>query len=240
MVIFAGPDPAVVGHRGAPREVAENTLASFLAAIDRGADWVELDARRCADGVVVHHDAVTSDGTPVVEQSLAELAARGIPTLHEVLTALPTEVGIDIELKNLPGEPDYDEAEQRLGDAVAELVAGDRGRPLLVSSFNPEAVEPLRGTGVGIGLLTTGWMRLDAAVRVARELGFDVVCPHDSSPGLADDPAAAVAEAHGAGLELLVWTVDDPQRARELAAAGVDAICTNDPAAVAEVLRRRS
>lgn len=222
--------PALVGHRGAPRRARENTVASFLAAADEGASWVELDVRRTADDMVaVIHDAVTPDGRPVVEQSAEELARKGVPDLAGVLPELPSWLGVDVECKNLPGDPDYDE-DQRLAGMVADVLADHRrrsARPLLLSSFNPvllEAAGP-RLAGVPIGLVHSDGLTVAAGIELAGEFGAAVLCPHVDSVDL---DVEAVAAAHAAHLAVMVWTVDDPATARTLAAAGVDAICTND------------
>jgi glycerophosphoryl diester phosphodiesterase len=77
----------VIGHRGAPLVAAENSVASFRAASDAGADGVELDVRRTADGgFAVHHDAHLADGRPVVTLGRAELS-RDIPDLDAALEA---------------------------------------------------------------------------------------------------------------------------------------------------------
>jgi glycerophosphoryl diester phosphodiesterase len=94
---------AIIGHRGAPRETPENTLASFRRAFELGADAIELDVRLSRDGApIVMHDATlerTTDGADSVSQrTLAQLKRldagswfdpkfRGerIPTLEEAL-----------------------------------------------------------------------------------------------------------------------------------------------------------
>lgn len=231
--------PALVGHRGAPRRARENTVESFLAAAEEGATWVELDARRTADDMVaVIHDPVTPDGRPVVEQSVEELAGKGVLDLAAVLAQLPPGLGVDVECKNLPGEPDYDE-DQRLADMVAAVVAEDlgrAGRQLLVTSFNPllllAAAPQLQG--IPTGLLHGDGLTVAAGIELAGELGAAVLCSHVDSVDL---DAEAVAAAHTAGLAVMIWTVDDAATAASLAAAAVDAICTNDPAGVREALR---
>lgn len=226
--------PVVMGHRGAPTVAPENTPASFTAAAEAGASWVELDARRSADGqVVVHHDAFTEDGQPVVALTLAALRERGVWGLADVLDGLPRGLGVDVELKNLPGEPDYDE-----DDELAALVAshvGQAGRPTMVSSFNPLTLQSAcaRLPHVSGGQLTTSTLPVEAGIEAALEVGADVYCPHADTVGL----EGAVPVAHDAGLAVLVWTVDDPERARALAGAGVDALCTNEPALLVAALR---
>src|SRR5680860_1070436 len=130
--------PAVVGHRGAPHRARENTVASFLAAASEGATWVELDARRSGDGVVVvHHDPVTADGRPVVEQAASELAAKGVADLAGVLAQLPPWLGVDVECKNLPGEPDYDEQQHRVERADQQTSPGRPGCCTATRSRSP-------------------------------------------------------------------------------------------------------
>lgn len=230
MFRFSQSSPAVVGHRGAPRVAPENTSESFRAAADAGASWVELDARRTADGqVVVIHDPVTSDGVPVVSRTLADARAAGLESLAEVLAALPPGLGADIELKNLPGEPDYDD-EQRLAALVAEALVPLMGsRPLVASSFHPLALVAVRERlpELPLGLLTVPTLALSSGIDLALEFGADAVFAHVSAPDLSP---VVIADAHERGLAVMVWTVDDLGEARRLAEAGVDALCTNDPA----------
>lgn len=225
-----GLAPALVGHRGAPVAAPENTPDSFAAAAAAGATWVELDARLAADGtVVVHHDPTLPDGRALIGLESAACRAAGVWTLRDVLARLPAGLGVDLEIKNFPGEPDHDES-MRVVAACAAVVAAATARPLLISSFNPLVLMAAAAEGFDAprGLLTVG-LALAGAVDAAVELGCAAVCPHHSSAGLDAD---GVAGAHGEGLALLVWTVDDPDRACALVRAGADAVCTNDPATI--------
>jgi glycerophosphoryl diester phosphodiesterase len=242
--LAAADPPAVVGHRGAPHAAPENTPAAFAAAVAAGATWVELDVRRSADGLlVVHHDAATADGRPLIARTAAELSDLGLADLATVLAGLPPGIGVDIEVKNFPGEPDYDDMHQvaaLLGDLLGSLPRGAGGdRPLLTSSFNPETVAALaeRLPAVPAGLLHGPTLDVAGAAELAQEFGARALCPHFAADGL---DAAGLAAAHDLGLSVLVWTVDEPDRARDLAGAGVDAICTNDPAAIVAALRPES
>lgn len=237
MPIFASV-PVVVGHRGAPRRAAENSLAAFCAAAEDGATWVELDARRTADGrLAVIHDPVDAQGRAVIEQTAAELAAQGIALLDEILEALPAGLGVDIELKNLPGEPDFDE-EQRLAALVVDVLRPLRGtRPVVVSSFNPMARQAVRDAlgDVLVAQLIPPGMSLTEGIELSVQFGgADGVFPHGSAPDL---DAVTVTAAHERGLSVMVWTVDDPVDALLLVRAGVDAVCTNDAAAIVAALR---
>src|SRR3954469_14433888 len=78
--------PLVLGHRGASAAAPENTVAAFARARELGADGVELDVRRSADGVlVVHHDPDLRDAGPIKAMTLAELRATqpDLATLEE-------------------------------------------------------------------------------------------------------------------------------------------------------------
>lgn len=230
----ASSAPVIVGHRGAPVTEQENTTASFAAAADAGAEWVELDVRRSASGSpVVHHDPCTSDGQAVRDQDDAALASMGILRLEEVLVQLPGGLGVDVEVKNSPGEPDYDETDDLVGPVASALRRF--GDMKMASSFNPTTVTTLATVlpEVPVGLLTAPGFTVAEGVAMAGEVGAHVLCCHVDAPDLA---AQAVERAHEAALDVMVWTVDDPERVRRLAAVGVDALCTNDPASARRVL----
>ncbi|MCZ7524998.1 MAG: glycerophosphodiester phosphodiesterase [Acidimicrobiia bacterium] len=231
----------VLAHRGACREAPENTLEAFRIARAVGADGVELDVRRTAEGaLVVHHDAEAVGLGALHERSLDELrAARPeIPTLEEALDELAGLL-VNVEIKNLPGDADFDEHDG-VARAVVELLHGRDGRDrVLVSSFNLGTVDRVHALGPEVA---TGWLTLLGldpldAVPVAAGRGHRALHPDDRSlPGPV--LGAVVERAHGLGLSVHVWTVDDPERVRELSAAGIDAVITNEPAGALRVLGR--
>ena len=234
---FARP-PVVVGHRGAPEHAPENTPASFIAAAEIGARWVELDARRSADGwAVCHHDAHTPDGVPVVARTAEELALVGVWSLPAVLDALPAGLGVDVEVKNAPGEPDFDEDDQLVEAVAAAVQPHWDQRPWMSSSFNPVTVAALTVAlpDVPAGLLHLATFDVQRAVSVAAEYGATVLCPQEGAAGLDSE---GVEFCHRQGFAVFVWTVDDLDVAARLASTGVDAICTNRPDAVAATLAR--
>ena len=226
-----GPHPVVVGHRGVRRPgVLENTPEAFALASQAGAEWVELDARRSAEGVAVcYHNGRTPDRVPVVEQNVEQLAElHGICTLAEALSSLADGLGANIEVKNLPGEPDYDVDDGIVATVLADVerLAGDR--PLLFSSFNPLTVTALRQSrpDAAIGLIHWRSLALEDSVPIALEYGASALVPELGAVGL---DAGGVAAIHEAGLEVMVWTVNEVDTVRQLASAGVDAVCTDDP-----------
>lgn len=230
-------NPAIIGHRGAPFRAPENTPESFAAAAKAGAQWVELDVRRSRDAtLIVHHDSRTRDGVPLIELDAVALAERGTWALDDVLVRLPPGLGLNIEVKNVPGEPDYDD-EQRIVGLLTDLLGPVVGqRPLLMSSFNPRTVQALAASlaGVHAGLLHGPGIRVNAATELALQVGAGVLCAHLHAQSL---DAKTVSAVHNAGLAVMVWVVDDPTDAVRLADAGVDALCTNDPERLVSALR---
>jgi Glycerophosphoryl diester phosphodiesterase len=102
--------PLVLAHRGACKRAPENTIEAFRLAAELGADGVELDARRTADGViVVSHDPVIEGFGLLVEHPFATLRAEvpSVPTLEEVLALLTgtLDLLVNIEIKCFPTSP---------------------------------------------------------------------------------------------------------------------------------------
>lgn len=237
--------PAIVAHRGASARFPENTLESFLAAIQAGADLVELDVRLTADDVpVVLHDldlSRTTDGSgPVHLVSLEELkrldASGGggprmeIPTLQEALVALSGRVGVDVEIKNMPGEPSFDSPREAVVERTLGLIEETRFEGVIVlSSFNPSSIERAkqRRPDIPTGFITTATVDPWAALGYARTGGHDLVLPQ--APALFEAGRSFIQAAHGDGIRVGTWTVDDPEAVERLFAMGVDAIATNDP-----------
>jgi glycerophosphoryl diester phosphodiesterase len=239
---------AVIGHRGASAIEAENTLPAFEAAIAAGADAVEFDVRTTADGiVVVMHDADvarTTDGKGLVHdlrlEELKRLRIRTaagdeteVPTLEEVLACVTGRAGVDIELKNIPGEPDFDPNAESLAEATISAVhrAGFIGTVLL-SSFNPFSLARVReiAPDISTGLLCDPSVSARAALGFSMEQGHDWVLPFVDRLREAGD--GFTTNIHDAGLLVGTWVVDDPEIAVSLMRADVDAIATNEPAAL--------
>ncbi len=229
---------AVHAHRGSPDPVAgirENTLAAFARARRLGADGVELDVRLTRDGALaVHHDPVVPGVGAVADLARAELPEH-VPLLGEVLEAC-ADFSVNIEIKNLPGEPGYDPRE-RLAAAVAELViTTGRGATVVVSSFWPETLDAVRRSGPAIptGLLVAPWF--DPVDAVAAALARGCTALHPAAPLVSGE---LVAEAHAAGLSVAAWTVNDTDSLRAMEGLGVDRVITDDVPRALSALGRR-
>jgi len=215
---------SVIAHRGAPRLARENTIEAFTAAVGVGAAGIELDARRTADLVlVVHHDAHVA-GRPLIEQTAADLP----PWIPTVVAALDACAGafVNVEIKNDPGEPDFDPDETVAAEVIAEL--GRRSEApenWLISSFRRETVDRCRALNPAI---PTAWLTVNQVT--ADEIESLVAAGHAAvHPWVPTVDRGLIERCHAAGLQVNTWTCNDPVRAIELAGWGIDGICTDEP-----------
>jgi glycerophosphoryl diester phosphodiesterase len=222
----------VWGHRGSRTPGPENTPYAVRAALAAGAHGCEVDVRRTADGVLVCcHDPVAA-GLTLVDATAAQLAAVGVPELAEVLAAAPGR--LVLEVKNVPGEPDFTPeaaTAQLLVAALPELRDRAGGaKDLLISSFDPAALDIAKAAGWATGLLTLPGVRVQDGLAYAIDAGYTELHAHLS---MITEPAAAV---HDAGLRLVGWTVVTPRQAKQALQLGVDAVICDDPAEVIAAL----
>jgi len=230
----------IIAHRGASADRPENTRDAFLEAARQGADWVELDVRAAADGgLIVHHDAWYHDQR-TVWSTPTDARPRGVLVLDEALDACREvrPMGVNVEIKNLPGDLGDAGAAHTVvvADAVVDLLARRAAagidEEVLVTSFDPATIDRVRDLGgPPTGQLVVDVRALPGAVASTARRGHRAL-----NPGDAGVDAELVAAAHGAGLAVHVWTVDDPARAAALAAMGVDGIITNVPGALRRAL----
>jgi glycerophosphoryl diester phosphodiesterase len=212
-----------IGHRGAPRELAENSLEGFLRAVERGADAVELDAHRTRDGVVVvHHDPDVvmpggwkADITSLSSAEIAECRLTGdlrIPTLAAVMDALGDRAMVYVELKGAG-----------VADAALE-VAGEHGKHYAFHSFDHQVIRDIeaRKLSARLGILIDKGAK-DSVSQVRAFPGVRDIWVHWT---LAD--AAIVGVAHAQAQRVIAWTVNASVEAERLATLGVDGVCTDD------------
>jgi glycerophosphoryl diester phosphodiesterase len=222
----------------------ENTLAAFDLARQQGADGVELDVRLDrGDVVVVLHDATLErvtrgrDRRAVERLTYAELSAvelgadARIPRLEDVLTwASRSDLRVNIEIKR---------DVSRLRELVRRVSALVRDTPdaaerVLLSSFHPGVVLACARL---IPHVPSAWL-VHARQRWLRSApGFRYLGASGVHPELALASAKRVLRWRAAGALLNVWTVNDIDEARRLAALGVDGIVTDTPGKVLAALR---
>lgn len=217
----------IIAHRGASGDRPENTVAAFTEAVRQGADGVELDVRPTADRhLIVSHDPVLPDGRTVAETPLAEFPAH-MCDLSDALDACE-ELMVNVEIKHDPREAGDIEAEWLANETVRVVAESAPRGGVLISSFDPGILDLVRRLPEAppTGLLTLSPVEPFDAVERAGSLGHAALHPWDP---MVDQEL--VNRCHSAGLAVNVWTVDDPQRVRQLADWGVDAVITNWPAA---------
>jgi glycerophosphoryl diester phosphodiesterase len=228
----------VLAHRGSRLREPENTVSAFSRAVAEGADGVELDVHRTVDdALVVCHDAGTPAGV-LCEMPLSAVrrAFPLVPTLAEALDACAGTL-VNVEIKNMPPDPDWDPVD-RAAELVVALLGARTGDDVVVSSFNLATIDKVRtlAPDVATAYITFGQDPLEG-LRVAESHGHGGLHPDVGS--LAGPVAGAVA-ANAAERRLAVrpWTVNDPEQIRALAAAGIDAVITDDPLVALRALRR--
>lgn len=224
---FDGPPPRVIAHRGLATRASQNGLAAFQAALDAGATHLETDARATADGhaVLVHDEALPGLGK-VAGLSLAALIEQHphVVTWQAALEAFP-QTCFNLDVKS--------------ADAIGPVVASLRGaeaRVLLASFSHRRRLAAVHGldrpvatsaSGSGVVQLLLGIAtRRSFLVRHALR-GIDAVQLPDRALRSEARARAVVAACHASGVEVHVWTVDDPGRMVQLVGLGVDGIITD-------------
>jgi len=217
-----------IGHRGAAGHAQENTLAAIQKGIALGVDFVEIDVRRTADGVLVvlHDETVnrTTNGKGRVDRlSLQEVKklntgnGEHIPTLEEVLKMVAGKAGLMLELK-VKG------VAQQTVEAVRE--AGFRD-PVIYASFLHDELKHVRTAhpAASLMVLFSGLSR--ASVACAAKYGPYVGLRHDKAT------RPLVDAFHRADLLVFVYTADAPSDIQHAFALDVDGVISNFPERIA-------
>jgi glycerophosphoryl diester phosphodiesterase len=239
------PTPLAFAHRGGAADGDENTAEAFGRSVALGYRYVEADTHATSDGVaVVFHDPdlrrMTGDRRKVRDVSYADLAslrvggAAAVPRLDEVLHAWP-QLRFNIDAKAATAIAPTVEAVRRTG-------ADDR---VLLASFSDRRLAAIRALAPAIP--TSMGMREVAALWAAAKLGRAVRVPENvvaaqvpaRHGGVRVVTPRFVSRAHRLGLQVHVWTIDDPTEMRELLDAGVDGIMTDRIAVLREVYADR-
>jgi glycerophosphoryl diester phosphodiesterase len=234
--------PLIIAHRGYRTRYPENTLVAFKAAMDAGAQMIELDVMLSKDRkVVVIHDAVlerTTNGKGrVSDHTLAELkgldaggwfgslfAGERLPTLEEVLEILDGRIGLNIEIKRDAHEPQGppDAIERQ----VVEMVR-DRGvlDAVLISSFEWRILENIAAMedAPAIALLSR---YPDEDHHLEHCLKLKAFSWHPRCQELRHEH---VREMHQAGLLVFPYNVETSEDYGRMVEMEVDGVITSDP-----------
>jgi glycerophosphoryl diester phosphodiesterase len=245
--------PLIIAHRGGALEFTENTIPAFERALRLGSDGIETDLRLTRDGVVViYHDdrfgrveglAPAQRTRRISEMTYRELRAQPlarvgeddgrsfVPTLGELLGSVKTGL-LNIELKRGEDFDDLVDGTVRILKRFADL---DR---VVLEPPDLETAKKLRSEfGPRLKLhINPGYDRsVDYFTSLERVLKFK---PHSISVNYKKVSLELVETAHNAGVEVWVWTVDSREIARAMQLLGVDAIKTDRPASLIDLIKK--
>jgi len=241
----------LVGHRGAMGHAPENTIPSFDLARQMGAEFVECDVHLSKDKevIVIHDERVerTTNGTGLIKNltlsQIKKLDAGSwyskkfkgvkVPTLRELLNWIKPktsqnkyQMGVAIEIKNEPIR--YPDIAKRLSDVISEMGMTSR---VVIISFDFAVIKQLKilNPKLATGILYHEPMK--NLFKIAQSVKADALFPrrHLITQEL-------VNTAHKAGLAVATWTVNDPEEMKKLISYKVDAIATNFPDRLNEIL----
>jgi glycerophosphoryl diester phosphodiesterase len=264
MTAHAAPRILVHGHRGARALRPENTIPAFEYAIKAGADVLEMDVAVTKDNVlVISHDPHINPeicqgphpGVAIRELTLAELReydcgalknprfpkqqpvpGTRIPTLDEVLgLSVQGNIQFNIETKSFPDHPELTPPPDVFATMMLEVIRKHQLESRsIVQSFDFRTLRAMKllAPGIRLSALWEGAPR--PFVDIAHEALAGIV-----SPDFTLVTPEQVKAAHAAKLEVVPWTANTPEHWQKLIDAGVDAIISDDPAALIAYLKQK-
>lgn len=256
--VVEAPEVTIIAHRGAPQDAPENTVPAFEAALETGADLVEVDVQLSADGVpFLFHDDTPERTTDVAEvfpdrvedpitsftwEELQQLDAgtwfqegfegTTIPHLDDVAATVGPDVGVDIELKSPENSPGLVDAvvEALDTDVWADLVTNEL---VVVSSFDTDATRTFYEQLPDV----PAWPIIG---EIPDQAWVDGVA--DYAAGIKADARYLTPEAYAfaeaADLPVWAWTVNNLNDLPDLVEMGVTAIVTDSPWLVGRAMGR--
>lgn len=230
----------VAAHRGASNIAPENTMSAIEKAIDSMVDYVEIDVQETKDGVVILMHDSNLKRTTGLDAEISEINYRDIikldagswfseeykgekiPTLYEVMELTKNKIKLNIEIK-LHG------SERNLIQSVVRLIEQyDMEDDCIVTSFQSSAIKEVKALNENI---RTGYI-LKAAYGDFSELEYaDALSVHHSFT-----TSMLVNDAHDAGIDVYVWTVNTEIKMKNMISNGVDMIITDVPELARETI----
>jgi glycerophosphoryl diester phosphodiesterase len=247
---LAGPHPRAFVHRGwhaGDLTGMENSLSAFRRAVREGYHYLETDVHATSDGVVVvQHDALldrTTDGRGAVAglpwRTVRQARIGGrepISRLEDVLEELPSAL-FNIDVK----------AESAIEPLVNTLRRTNSFHRVCVASFSEGRLAKVRKrageallTSMGVAAIARLWASTRLPAAVFHRARWQRVAQVPMRQGrLTVVDRRLIAAARQRGIEVHVWTVDDPAQMHELLDLGVDGLMTDRPDVLKKVLRER-
>ncbi len=262
MTTIAAPKILVHGHRGARALHPENTIPAFEYAIKAGADVLEMDVAVTKDNVlVISHDPHINPeickgphpGVAIHELTLAELReydcgalknphfpkqqpvpGTRIPTLNEVLSLSDRgNFQFNIETKSFPDHPELTPAPDVFAKLMLDVIRKHKlDSRVIVQSFDFRTLRAMKRIAPNIRLSALWERQARPFVDIAREAEAGII-----SPEFKLVTPEQVKSAHAAGIQVVPWTANTPADWQKLIDAGVDAIISDDPAALIAYLK---
>jgi glycerophosphoryl diester phosphodiesterase len=230
--------PLIIGHRGASAVAPENTMAAFREAIAAGSDGIEFDVRLTRDGVpVIIHDNTLrrTAGLPhrIADLTLSELESLevGVPTLTQLFTLFEeNNLWLFLEIK-----VDFPSEHKPLAEACCRLIdAHSLKERVFVECFDLRVLQVIKNINSEIktaalfqSTLSRPAVADERIIEEAKAAGASALALHHR---LARQ--SLVQKALDADLRVAVWTVDDPAWIPRAKSIGIEALITNDPAAM--------
>lgn len=229
------PTPLIIGHRGASAIAPENTMAAFREAIAAGSDGIEFDVRLTRDGlpVIIHDNTLrrtTGLSNRIADLTLSELDRLdvGVPSLEQLFALFEeNELWLFLEMKvDSPSE------HAPLAEACCKLINEySFKKRLFIECFDLRALQVVKKVDPEIktaALFQPSFSVSDQRIiDEAKAIGASALALHHR---LAREPL--VQKARDAGLHVAVWTVDDPAWIAHARTMGIEALISNDPAAM--------
>ncbi|MDR5658356.1 glycerophosphodiester phosphodiesterase [Serpentinicella sp. ANB-PHB4] len=238
-VIHYGRDVKIASHRGELHHAPENSLSAIRLAIEKGVDYVEIDVQQTKDGVVVlNHDATLRRvaGVPysVSELTYEEVAqvdigssfspeykGEKIPTLEQALMEVKGRSGIIIDIKIFDANVD-------IAESIVHLIKKhDMVDEVYVQSFNYPVLQAIREKNKDIRIGQIFFFSIGDL------LSFDVDFYTVEQSRLSNQ---LINNAHKAGREVWVWTVNQEQDIKRVLHYNIDGIITDYPERVQRVI----
>ncbi|MDO4550726.1 MAG: glycerophosphodiester phosphodiesterase family protein [Planctomycetia bacterium] len=240
-----------VAHRGFSAIKPENTMIAMKAGIEVGADGNEMDVRLSADGIpfLIHDDSLkryTGEQINPCKLTIKELQTRDvgshksaafkgepIPTLDEI-------IAIHVGTKTIPViELKQDGMEAQTLEVLKKY---NMVKKSVIIAFSANACKKMRELEPDIFIAWLSQCKknepldvyAERIIRTCKDCNINAV---DMQHGEVN--REIVEKLHSAGLTVLCWTVDQPERMRQCIAAGVDSITTNRPDKLLEILKEK-
>lgn len=232
--------PAITAHRGASSIAPENSIPAFEKAIEAKADWIELDVHQTMDGIiVVTHDAdikrIAGVDKKLYEMTYQELQTYDVgswfsqeyqglrvATLEEVIQHCKGKIKLNIELKPTGHEVDF---EQHVIDLIRQY---DLQKDCVVASLHAQTLQNVKAMDPEISTLYIMSVALGNVTAIPFADNFSI-----EASFIKED---LLTQIHGAGKQLIAWTVNQEENVRAMVQMGVDNIITDDPANVYQLI----